>query len=270
MFHWKLTLSYDGTAFHGWQVQPHLPTVQGTLQQALAQLTGDFVLPKGAGRTDTGVHALGQVCSFSLTAPIPAPNLLRALNRALPAAIRVLAAEPVPADFHARRNVLHKTYEYHLFLRQLAPNTPDRICSPFLAPYVWDCRWPLALDPMHRAAAALCGTHDFTSFSAADPDLTHRSHPAPGRDPVKTLHTLNLAPHDGLLHLRFTGSGFLHHMVRNLVGTLVDVGRGALTPADIPRILAARDRAAAGPTAPPQGLFLLNVTYTDPPPGDAA
>ncbi|WP_263377763.1 tRNA pseudouridine(38-40) synthase TruA [Granulicella paludicola] len=272
MANWKLILSYDGTAFNGWQVQPGLPTVQGTLQQALANVTGtpltvDTPLPQGSGRTDSGVHALGQVVSVQLDAPIPPQNLLRALNSALPPAIRVLSAELVSDTFHARHSVLRKSYEYRIFERRDAESpgpesrTPDRICSPFLAPYVWDCRWPLALEPMQQAATLLLGTHDFTSFAAADPDLSARNSGSSGPNPVKTLYTSTLTREQGLLIYRVTGSGFLHHMVRNLVGTLTDIGRGALTPEDLPRILEARDRSAAGPTAPAHGLYLVQVDY---------
>ena len=268
MGNWKLTLTYDGTTFHGWQVQPDLSTVQGELQQAIFDVTGETVLPQGSGRTDAGVHALGQVASFALTANIPANNLLRALNRVLPASIRILTAEPAPPGFHARHSVLQKTYEYRIFERRLAinpaPRTPERICSPFLAPYVWDCHWPLALEPMQQAAAVLCGTHDFTSFSASDPDLTQRTAPddePAGRDPIKTIHSSAITRRDDLLVYSVTGSGFLHHMVRNIVGTLVDIGRGAFTAAVMSNILAARDRSAAGPTAPPQGLYLAEVIY---------
>jgi len=274
---WKLTLSYDGTPFRGWQVQPGHPTVQGTLADVLQQVTGETVLPQGSGRTDTGVHALGQVTSFALAVPIPAENLLRALNRALPPAIRVLSAEPMPADFHARHWAVRKTYEYRIFERRvwvpqvspLRPGLPqlsedpthERICSPFLAPYAWDCRWPLQLEPMQLAAALFCGQQDFTSFAASDPDRTHRAEGTPGPNPIKTIYSSQIAREDGLLIYRVTGSGFLHHMVRNLVGTLVDVGRGAVRPPAIPAILAARNRTAAGPTAPAQGLFLVQVEY---------
>ena len=150
MSHWKATLAYDGTPYNGWQVQPNLPTVQGTLAEAIHRITSDSVLPQGSGRTDTGVHALAQVATFSLTVPIPAANLHRALNRALPPSIRILAIEPVPEDFHARHNALRKTYEYRILPRvpyphQLDPalQATDRICSPMLAPYVWDCPFPL-------------------------------------------------------------------------------------------------------------------------------
>ena len=257
--HWKLTLSYDGTNFHGWQVQPVLPSVQGALREAIAQVCGETVLPQGSGRTDAGVHALGQVATFTLTVPIPAENLLRALNRALPPSIRVLFAEAVPARFHARHSAVRKTYEYRIWQR----DDDAVVCSPFLAPYVWDCRWPLTLDPMQQAAAALLGTHDFSSFAAADPDLAQRSgeDPASEPSPVRTLFVSSCQREGGLLLYRVTGSGFLHHMVRNIVGTLVEIGRGALPPDAIPAILEARSRSAAGPTAPPQGLYLVGVEY---------
>jgi len=289
---WKLTLSYDGSTFHGWQVQPNLPTIQGTLSATLRHLTGETVLPQGSGRTDAGVHALAQVTTFQLEAAIPAENLLRALNRALPPSIRILSAEPVPETFHARHSALAKTYEYRIFLRRHATNrvphvpstwghglpqpspetAPDRICPPFLAPYVWDCHWPLSLTPMQEAAAHLLGTHNFTSFAAADPDRTQRNSlpsepwglnpkPTSAPNPTKTITQSTFTLEDDLFIYRITGSGFLHHMVRNIVGTLTEIGRGALTPEDIPRILAARNRTAAGPTAPASGLFLHTVHY---------
>jgi tRNA pseudouridine38-40 synthase len=263
--HWKLTLSYDGTGFHGWQVQPGRPTVQGTLAAALEQMTGERVLPQGSGRTDAGVHALGQVASFALEAAIPAENLQRALNRALPQSVRVLKAEVVPEGFHARHSAVRKSYEYRIFERRVEVVGPEvaaeRICSPFLAPYVWDCRWPLEIGRMREAASALCGTFDFTSFAAVDAELGVREGEAAGPNPVKTIFASEVVREDGLLRYRVTGSGFLHHMVRNVAGTLVDVGRGQLQAADVDRILEARDRTTAGPTAPAQGLFLVSVEY---------
>jgi tRNA pseudouridine38-40 synthase len=267
MPHWKLILSYDGSGFYGWQIQNTqngLPTVQGTLSKAIASLTGETVLPQGSGRTDAGVHALGQVATFALQAPIPPANLLRSLNRALPASIRVLSAEIVPETFHARHSTTAKTYEYRIFENRLQHSggaITDRICTPFLAPFVWDCHWPLNLVAMQGAADDFLGQHDFTSFAAADPDLAARNNPSAGPSPHKTITRSTLTLESNLLIYRVTGSGFLHHMVRNIVGTLVEIGRGALPPDAIPRILAAHDRSAAGPTAPASGLFLVSVEY---------
>ena len=273
MQQWKLTLAYDGTAFHGWQVQPGLATVQGVLAAALRHVTGESVLPQGSGRTDTGVHALAQVASVSLAAPIPPANLLRALNRALPASVRVLSAVHAPADFHARHSAIAKTYEYRIFpLSRTAAErdrTPSsRICPPFLAPYVWDCPWAITFELAQSAAAGVVGTHDFTSFAATDPDLARReeqrSHDhLEGVSNIRTIHQSEFSERDGLLIYRVTGTGFLHHMVRNLVGTFVEIG-SRRTPLDaIPRILDARRRWAAGPTAPARGLFLLSVDYPE-------
>jgi tRNA pseudouridine38-40 synthase len=268
MQHWKTILTYDGTPFHGWQIQPQLPTVQGTLAHAIAHVTGETVLPQGSGRTDTGVHALAQVASFSISAPIPAANLHHALNRALPASIRILSIEPVPASFHARHSVLRKTYEYRIFPKTdpSKPSGAERICSPMLAPFVWDCRWPLELERMQQAAPHLLGEHDFTSFAASDPDLTTRTRSLEGeadgqKDAVRTIFDSSWEQRDDLYVYRVTGSGFLHHMVRNLVGTFVDIGAQRLAADAIPGILAARNRAAAGPTAPARGLFLVSVEY---------
>ena len=251
---WKLTLAYDGGPFSGWQVQPGRSTVQGTLASAIEQVSGERVLPQGSGRTDAGVHALGQVASFVLAAPIPPANLLRALNRALPPSIRVLAAEPADYDFHARHSAVAKTYEYRIYR-----GDP---CLPWIAPYVYALAWPLDLAAMQAAAAAVEGEHDFTSFAANDPDAAARADPESAPTNVRPIHSSTWAEEPGsLLNYRVRGSGFLHHMVRNLVGTFLDVGRGHTTPEEIPSILRARDRQAAGPTAPARGLFLASVDY---------
>jgi tRNA pseudouridine38-40 synthase len=300
MPHWKIILTYDGTPYNGWQVQPNLPTVQGTLAQAIQRITGETVLPQGSGRTDTGVHALAQVASFSLTVPIPATNLHRALNRALPASIRVLSVEAVSQAFHARHSALRKTYEYRI----LPCVHDDRICSPMLAPYVWPCRFPLDFAILQQAASHILGTHDFTSFAANDPDQTTRnathsrtiedessgetrsSHPNPKNvisteggalaaaveksaslpppnpvDNIRTIFHSAWQQQEDLLIYRITGNGFLHHMVRNLVGTFVEAAANRISPDTIPSILAARNRSAAGPTAPATGLFLVEVEY---------
>lgn len=277
MTHWKLTLAYDGTPYHGWQIQPGLPTVQATLSDAIHRAINERVLPQGSGRTDTGVHALGQVASFELAAPIPPERLQLALNRCLPSSIRVLTAELVCPAFHARHSAVRKTYEYRIFpLRSSHEVGPENICPPMLAPFVWPCRWPLSLDLLNRAAAHVVGTHDFTSFAASDPDLTARTEPLDlvltertitltaekaARTPVRTISQSEWRIRDGLFVYQVTATGFLHHMVRNLVGTFVQCGAGRLDAGSIPAMLTARDRSVSGPTAQPTGLFLVSVEY---------
>ncbi len=258
----RLTIAYDGTDFFGWQIQPDLPTIQGAIATAVREIVGESVLPQGSGRTDTGVHAEGQVASLVLQAPIPADRLLTALNRRLPAAIRVMALRKVAANFHARASVQNKTYEYRIFERTIDGVNDERICPPALSRFVWDFRWPLQMEPMQRAADALVGEHDFSSFAASDPDRTRRTAKAgEAVNNVRTLFSAAWHRSGDLLIFRVTGSGFLHHMVRNIVGTCVDAGAGRLHPAQVPQILAARDRSRAGATAPPQGLHLVNVVY---------
>ncbi len=257
---WKLTLAYDGTDYCGWQVQPGLPTVQGELADALERITGERVLPQGSGRTDAGVHALAQVASFLLEAPIPPENLHRALNRTLPAAIRILQAETVPEDFHARHSARSKWYEYRIFRGE--------ICPPWTARYVYALHWPLDVDAMRQAAPAFVGEHDFRSFAASDPDLAARAGEAGDGEAgdaeeshVRRIFASGWTQENDLLIYRVHGNGFLHHMVRNLVGTMIAVGRGQFGAEDMPRLLALRDRAAAGATAPARGLFLHSVKY---------
>lgn len=255
---WKLVLAYDGTDFHGWQVQPDRVTIQGTLADAIERITGERVLPQGSGRTDAGVHALGQVASFTMAAAIPAANFHRALNRALPASIRVLETVSVSADFHARHSAVGKRYEYRIFRGE--------ICPPWASRYVYALNWPLDLDAMREAAALVVGEHDFASFAASDPDLTLRAKSGEaegeGISTVRTVFSSAWACADSdLLVYRVHGSGFLHHMVRNLVGTFLDVGRGHIAADDVKGILEARSRTAAGATAPARGLFLVSVDY---------
>lgn len=263
---WKLTLAYDGTDFHGWQVQPGECTIQGELQAALGRLVGEAPLPQGSGRTDAGVHALGQVASFLLQARIPAANLVRSLNRTLPGSIRVLDAEVVGEEFHARHSVVAKTYEYRVLPIEPAA---EQMCLPFLARYVYPYSWKVDIDSLQKAAAAFVGELDFRSFAASDPDVSTRASEADAiqktRTTVRTIFASEWQEEmmDGfrLLVYRVRGNGFLHHMVRNLVGTMLDVGRGYLRLEEIPHILAACNRAAAGPTAPARGLFLHSVEY---------
>lgn len=255
---WRLTLAYDGTDFFGWQVQPGLRTIQGELREAIERVTGEQVLPQGSGRTDAGVHALGQVASFPLAAPIPPRSLARALNRVLPASIRVLGAEYASESFHARHSARTKTYEYRIF--------QGEICPPMMARYVYACARPMNVDAMRRAASRLMGEHDFTSFAASDPDraariaeIASRGEDRPGN--IRKIHQSEWATEGKLLIYRVGGNGFLHHMVRNFVGTLLDIGCGRRSEEVIEQILAARSRQAAGPTAPARGLFLIEVVY---------
>ena len=266
---WRLTLAYDGTDFRGWQVQPDERTVQGELQAALGRVTGESPLPQGSGRTDAGVHALAQVASFALAAPIPAENLQRALNRTLPRSIRILELRTAPSTFHARHSAVAKTYEYRLFL--------NAICPPFLARYVYACPWRLNLEALQNSARLFEGEHDFVSFAAADPDLTTRAASlaakpdqgakVPTAPSVRTIYSSEWEQRKTeageLLVYRIRGKSFLHHMVRNLVGTMLEIGCGRLRCEEIPRIFAARSRSAAGPTAPARGLFLHSVEYEE-------
>ena len=270
----KLTLAYDGTDFNGWQIQPGQPTVQGTLADCVGRITGEEVLPQGSGRTDAGVHALGQVASFAIESPIPERGLMTALNDTLPSSIRVNAVEEVEASFHARHSAKAKTYQYRIFRGD--------ICPPFLARYTFHYPYPMNEEAMMRAAEHIVGKHDFTSFAASDPDRSARiaaqsptqpkegwmGHPRPenGEEAtapsnVRTIHSALWVRSTDELSFTVRGDGFLHHMVRNLVGTLLQVGKGSLNISDIARILECRDRSAAGPTAAACGLYLVSVEY---------
>jgi tRNA pseudouridine38-40 synthase len=262
---WKLTLAYDGTDFSGWQVQPGERTIQGELQAALGRVIGEAPLPQGSGRTDAGVHALGQAASFALAAPIPPGNLLYAVNRTLPDSIRIVEARTAPDTFHARHSAVAKTYEYRVF-EERPPGGAAGLCPPFLARYVHACAWPLDLEALEAAARHFVGEHDFLSFAATDPDLAARVSevgvPASAVRAIFSSHWQRRESESGsLLVYRVRGSGFLHHMVRNLVGTMLDAGRGYRLADEIPAMIAARARSAAGPTAPARGLFLHSVEY---------
>jgi tRNA pseudouridine38-40 synthase len=260
---------------------------------AFEHLTGEKTLPQGSGRTDAGVHALAQVATVTTNSPIPIDNLVRALNDILPRSIRILAAEEMPPEFHARRSAVAKTYRYHIYR--------GAICSPFQARYVYHHPYPLSESHMIQAAALVQGEHDFTSFAAVDPEKRKEAlaidkertetkarietgtgveanaqietnHPAlpidhaqfePNFEPnnVRTIFHSQWQRHGDELIYTVRGNGFLHHMVRNLVGTFLMVGKGSLTVADVRRILELRDRSAAAATAPASGLFLVSVEY---------
>ena len=244
----KLALAYDGTDFCGWQVQPDAPSIQGTLGSAIGRITGENVLPQGSGRTDAGVHALEQVATFPTDSVIPAANLALALNDILPPAIRILACDEVPASFHARKSALSKTYRYRIYR--------GRICPPFLARYVWHYPYPMNFAAMERAAPLLEGEYDFSSFAAVDPEKGGDE-----KNCTRRILSSRWRREGEEFVYEVRGNGFLHHMVRNLVGTLVLAGKGTLQPEDIPRILEAKNRSAAGATAPAGGLYLVNVEY---------
>jgi tRNA pseudouridine38-40 synthase len=248
----KVILSYDGAEFSGWQVQPHAITVQGTLASAIGRITGEKVLPQGSGRTDAGVHALAQVMTFVTESSVPTANFVKAMNDILPAAVRVLEVTEAAADFHARHSARAKTYRYRIYR--------EAICPPFLARYVWHYPYSLAEEEMARAARLVVGKHDFTSFAAVDPE---RGQAAAAVSNVRNIFSSCWERLGEELVYTVRGSGFLHHMVRNLVGTFILVGKGTLQVEDVTRILAARNRSAAGATAPASGLYLVGVEYQD-------
>jgi len=245
----KLILSYDGSEFAGWQVQPDAMTVQGTLASAIGRVTGEKVLPQASGRTDAGVHALAQVVTFVTESSVPTANFTKALNDVLPASVRVLEAEEAAPEFHARKSAKAKTYRYRIYR--------GAICPPFLARYVWHYPYPLDEEAMICAARRVEGEHDFTSFAAVDPERGRVVEPSN----VRRIFSSQWQRQEHEFVYTVRGSGFLHHMVRNLVGTFILVGKGTLQSDGITRILEAHDRSAAGATAPASGLYLVNVEY---------
>jgi tRNA pseudouridine38-40 synthase len=271
----KVVLAYDGYDFSGWQVQPELETIQGSLASAIGRLTGEKVLPQGSGRTDAGVHALAQVASFTTGSSIPVENWQKALNDILPASIRVLDVQEVGTDFHARKSARKKTYRYRIYRAG--------VCPPFLAGYVWHFPYPLDEEAMAQAAALVVGEHDFTSFAAVDEEkrdaeivtvnaqnglesgkkvaVDECKRTTAASTNVRTIFSSTWVREGDEFTYTVSGSGFLHHMVRNLVGTFLLVGKGTLRVQDIGTILEARNRSAAGATAPASGLYLVSVEY---------
>jgi len=230
----RFTVTYDGTDFHGWQVQPDLPTIQGTLESVITQIEGSPVRVEGSGRTDAGVHARAQVAAISLTNPIPPDNLRRAVNRFLPPSIRVFDVAEVHDEFHPRFDAVAKTYEYRIFRSE--------VCDPFQFRYVHHHPYPLDLTAMRQLAAGLEGEHDFTAFAAGDPS------DAEGRSKVRTIYSSVMEERGDLWVYRVRGSGFLKHMVRNIVGYLIEGGKG-------------NRPVGGGPTVPAKGLTLWSVQY---------
>ena len=256
----RLTLSYDGADLAGWQVQPGRTTVQGALASAIGRLTGENVLPQGSGRTDAGVHALAQVASFATASTIPVENWMKALNDILPPSIRVLEVTEAAPEFHARKSARAKTYRYRIYR--------EAVCPPFLARYVWHYPYPLEESAMVGAARVVVGEHDFTSFAAVDQERVERMSASEHirttnirTTNIRTIFASSWTRKGEELIYTVRGNGFLHHMVRNLVGTFLLVGKGTVSLEDLRRILDARGRTAAGPTAPASGLYLVEVEY---------
>lgn len=240
----KLLLGFDGSAYHGWQIQGKQKTIQGEVQQAIGKITGEQAGLVGSGRTDAGTHARGYVANFPTTASIPAASLVRALNSVLPTDIRVLSARVVPADFHARRNARSKIYRYQIYRGAILP--------PHLAREHFHYPYPIDIAVMERAADLFVGTHDFASFAAKG---------GGGKDTVRRIYSCRLKGAGHRLVFTVEGNGFLHHMVRNMVGTLLELGRGQITLPEFEALFAARDRTRAGFTAPAHGLTLIKVNY---------
>jgi tRNA pseudouridine38-40 synthase len=243
----RITVSYDGTDFHGWQVQPGLTTIQGELERVLLAIEKAPVHVAGSGRTDAGVHALAQVAAFSLANPIPVENLQRAMNRLLPRDIRVMDAALAADDFHPRFQAVAKIYEYRILRSE--------ICPPFERRYAHHYPYPLDHQPMMAFATLLEGEHDFSAFAAADDRDEQR------RSKVRTIFSSCLSREGDRLTYRVRGSGFLKHMVRNIVGVLLEVGKGNLTRLDLEARLRPDCAIPPGPTAPARGLFLISVDY---------
>src|SRR5438128_4404418 len=253
MRHFKLTIAYDGTDFHGWQMQANKPTIQGEIVSVLQQLTQERIILHGAGRTDAGVHALGQVASFRTQSPLSAQEFQRALNALLPPAIRIVGSEEVGPDFNARWSARGKTYRYRLYRGKVVP--------PMLWRYVLHYPFPLDEEKMRDAAARFVGSHDFASFAAS----TGSEEDDKERSTVREIYSTDLVRSADNEELVFTvrGRSFLRYMVRKMVGTLLDVGRGRLAPGDIDRLYEVKDRSKSGPTVPPQGLCMVSVEHEE-------
>ncbi len=243
----RITVSYDGTEYHGWQVQPGLSTIQGTLETVVSEIEGARVNVAGSGRTDAGVHALAQVAAFPLSNPIPLENLRKAMNRLLPRDIRVLTTEQAPEDFHPRFRAVAKTYEYRIWRGE--------ICPPFQRRYVHHHPYPLQERRMIELACLLEGEHDFSAFAAAD------ERDRMGQSKVRNVFSSQVERQEEVLVYRVRGSGFLKHMVRNIVGVLLEVGKTNVSQEDLLARLNPGGAFLPGPAAPARGLFLIGVEY---------
>ena len=253
MRYFKLIIAYDGTDFHGWQIQAEKPTIQGEIVNVLRRLTQEHVYLHGAGRTDAGVHALGQVGSFRTQSSLSAEEFQRALNALLPQTIRIVGSEEVGPDFDARWSARGKIYRYRIYRGKVVP--------PMLWRYVLHYPFPLDEEAMRDAAARFTGTHDFASFAASTGSEEDDKERSTGREIFST--ELARTADDEELVFTVRGRSFLRYMVRKMVGTLLDVGRGRLKPEDIDRLFEMRDRSKSGPTVPPQGLVMVEVQHEE-------
>ncbi len=244
---YKLTIAYDGSNFGGWQIQPNAISIQALIEQALSLILRKPIVIFGSGRTDAGVHAKGQVAHFTYEGSFDLEKTLGSLNGLLPVDIRILSLEKMNHRFHARFSAVSKTYHYRLHLNPV----PD----PFKRRYAYHVPHPVDLELLKSAAAYFLGTHDFTSFA------NEAGRGSAAHDAIRTLHRLDIIEENGGVRLEFQGDGFLYKMVRNIVGTLLDVCAGKIDKDQIPTILAAKDRKMAGASAPAHGLFLINVEY---------
>jgi tRNA pseudouridine38-40 synthase len=243
----RFEVAYDGTDFHGWQVQPGLATIQGILEEIISEMDGRRVHVAGSGRTDAGVHAFAQVAAVSIENRIPVDNFRRAVNRLLPTTIRINHVREAPAGFHPRFDAARKTYEFRIFR--------EEVCSPFVHRFVYHHPYPLDEEAMTRAARFLEGEYDFTAFAAAD------DRDSVGKSKVRTIYGSQLEREGNMLIYRVSGSGFLKHMVRNIVGVLLEVGKGNLSDEDVRARLKPNCGIKAGPSAPAGGLILVSVEY---------
>ena len=241
-----LTVAYDGTGYHGWQLQPNVITVESVLNEKLSELFGEEIRVIGASRTDTGVHALGNIAVFDTNARMPAEKVSYALNQRLPEDIRIQKSIEVPIDFHPRHQNSRKTYEYKILNREF-PQPIQRLYAHFT--YV-----PLDIERMQKAADYFVGEHDYKSFCSVN---------TVAETTVRTIYALTVEKQDEMITIRVTGSGFLYNMVRIIAGTLIEVGKGRFTPEQVKEILEARDRTKAGPTAPAKGLMLYEYQFEE-------
>jgi tRNA pseudouridine38-40 synthase len=253
MRYFKITIAYDGTDFHGWQFQPGKPTIQGEIVGILRKLTQENVQLAGTGRTDAGVHALGQVASFKTQSNLTAGHFQHALNCMLPPSIRIVGCEEVGPDFSARFSARGKVYRYRIYRGRIVP--------PMLWRYVLHYPFPLDEDAMRAAAAKFVGVHDFTSFAASTGSEEDDKERVMDREIFST--ELVRSPDNEELVFTVHGRSFLRYMVRKMVGTLLHVGQGKLTPDDIDRLFALRDRSKSGPTVPAHGLFMVQAEHAE-------